>query len=101
MSAPVITILFVLALAFSRCTCDLQQDYRFNAQLDGNGDYTLYWNFDVATKNISFAVRVRTTGWVGFGLSPDGKMPQSDVVIGWVDSNQRVFLQVDKIIVSM
>ena len=46
--------------------------------------YELYWDYDNAAENISFAVRVRTMGWVGFGLSPNGDMVGSDVVIGWV-----------------
>jgi hypothetical protein len=38
------------------------------------------------------AEQVATTGWVGFGLSPNGQMPDSDVVIGWVtDDGQTVF----------
>ena len=41
---------------------------------------TLTWK----KQSIAFAVNVSTTGWVGFGLSPNGQMPQSDVVIGWV-----------------
>ena len=80
----------LLALCHSR---DLSQDYRFSSQLDGD-NYVMYWNFDYQTKNITFAVRVKTTGWIGFGLSPNGQMPQSDVVIGWVDNNGRAMLQV-------
>ena len=54
--------------------------YQFNAVLVQDY-YWLYWNL------ISFAVKVQTTGWIGFGfgLSPNGQMPGSDVVIGWVD----------------
>ena len=63
----------------------LQNRYTFSRMLDTNGQYLLYWSFDADT--ISFAVDVGTTGWVGFGLSPNGQMPQSDVVIGWVDDN--------------
>ncbi|XP_065886142.1 DBH-like monooxygenase protein 1 homolog [Dysidea avara] len=29
------------------------------------------------------AVQVQTTGWIGFGFSPNGGMTGSDVVIGW------------------
>ena len=57
-------------------------------------NYTLHWNFDRANENISFAVRVKTTGWVGFGISPNGQMPQSDVVIGWVDGSGTAHLNV-------
>ena len=60
--------------------------YPFSAVLldDENGYYALYWNFTRSTESIYFAVNVSTTGWVGFGLSPDGQMTGSDVVIGWV-----------------
>lgn len=63
----------------------LSENYAFSATLS-EGDYSLYWTFDQAAKTIAFAVRVQTMGWVGFGLSPNGQMPGSDVVIGWVDS---------------
>uniref|UniRef100_A0A1X7UIG5 DOMON domain-containing protein n=1 Tax=Amphimedon queenslandica TaxID=400682 RepID=A0A1X7UIG5_AMPQE len=58
--------------------------YQFNAVLVQDY-YWLYWNFSSSTELISFAVKVQTTGWIGFGLSPNGQMPGSDVVIGWVD----------------
>ena len=75
------------AFAVQVCTCahSLEEKYRFSAILDDG--YTLYWNFDLEQQTIAFAVNVSTTGWVGFGLSPNGQMPQSDVVIGWVDNN--------------
>ena len=68
--------------------------YDFHKTLDSAGKYELYWSFDLEKETISFAVRVQTTGWIGFGLSPNGQMPQSDVVIGWVDDNGKGYLQV-------
>ena len=56
--------------------------------------YELYWNFEAATQNLSIAVRVQTTGWIGFGISPNGGMPNSDVVTGWVTSGGEAFFQV-------
>ena len=73
---------------------DLEQNYNYNAILDDEGKYILYWNYDLEQENITFAVRVQTTGWIGFGLSPNGQMPQSDVVIGWVDDSGRSFFNV-------
>lgn len=32
-------------------------------------------------------MRVQTTGWIGFGISPNGQMRNSDVVIGWIDDS--------------
>ena len=66
---------------------DLSKDYRFQQVLDGEDSYILHWSFDLEASTIAFAVNVSTTGWVGFGLSPNGQMPLSDVVIGWVDDS--------------
>ena len=87
-----LTALFCLASGAQ----NLSTDYPFRATLLENGvdTYELFWRFDRDLKSITFAVRVNTTGWVGFGLSPNGEMPGSDVVIGWVDSNQRGYLDV-------
>ena len=81
------TVLVVLAAAMQLVACahNLDEEYRFSAVLDEG--YKLHWNFDLEQKAITFAVNVSTTGWVGFGLSPNGQMPGSDVVIGWVDNN--------------
>ena len=86
-------ILLVSALvALSSCV-DLQAKYPFSVVLldDGEGFYGLHWNFTRSTESIYFAVNVSTTGWVGFGLSPNGQMPGSDVVIGWVDGENSYF----------
>ena len=66
---------------FSRILYDAEGQY-----------YGLHWNFDIAAETIHFAVNVSTGGWVGFGVSPTGQMPGSDVVIGWVaDSGNKYF----------
>ena len=90
----------VLALAtlsgVSLCATDLEltQRYRFDKVLDQSGYYKLYWSFSRRNETITFAVRVRTTGWVGFGLSPNGQMPNSDVIIGWVDGSGEAHMHV-------
>ena len=50
--------------------------------------YELYWN--VTGNRIIFAVRAETTGWVGFGISPNGLMLNSDVIMGYVDDTTGV-----------
>lgn len=47
--------------------------------------YEMYRN--VTGDRITFAVRVETEGWVGFGISPTGLMLSSDVVMGFVDDD--------------
>ena len=73
---------------------DLSAEYRFSATLDSNGMYELFWNFDLDAQTIAFAVRVMTSGWVGFGVSPNGQMPGSDLIVGWVDDEGSVFFAV-------
>ena len=57
--------------------------------------YQLQWTFDVVQQTITFNVLVKTTGWVGFGLSPNGGMVGSDVVTGWVNDTG-AYLQVSR-----
>ena len=71
---------------------DLKSEYSFSATLHDN--YELYWSYDPAAETVKFAVRVRTEGWVGFGLSPNGQMPGSDVIIGWVNDQGEVVFHV-------
>ena len=70
----------------------LSEKYQFSRQLHDR--YTLYWTYDPTAEEVSFAVFVQTSGWIGFGLSPNGQMPGSDVVIGWVDDNGRSYFNV-------
>jgi len=63
--------------------------YRNFKVLDPLGKYALYWNLlaNKSTGNgiIQFAAEVETDGWLGFGISPNGGMIGSDIVLGWVD----------------
>ena len=76
----------------------LSDKYQFSHQLHDR--YTLYWTYDPVAEEVSFAVFVQTTGWIGFGLSPTGQMPGSDVVIGWVDDGGRSHFDVSPVIRS-
>ena len=78
-------VLLTAVVQLATCAHNLEEEYRFSAILSDG--YALHWNFDLEQQTIAFAVNVSTTGWVGFGLSPSGQMPQSDVVIGWVDND--------------
>ena len=73
----------ITILLSSYCLADLSSEYDHFASLDELGSYNLYWS--VEKNEVSFAVEVQTTGWVGFGISSgNGKMKGSDLVIGWV-----------------
>ena len=89
--ASLLVILFGSVAAAAHI--DLQVKYPFRVVLFDQNDqyYGLHWNFTRETQSIYFAVNVSTTGWVGFGLSPNGQMPASDVVIGWINGGQTYF----------
>ena len=58
------------------------EDYLGSVSLVDNDVYHLFWKND--DTSITFEVHAKVKGWVGFGLSPNGGMAKSDVVIGWV-----------------
>ena len=72
----------------------LSRQYTYNVQLDNEGRYTMFYSYNRKLSLLRIAVLVQTTGWIGLGISPNGQMPGSDVVMGWVDNNGQAFLQV-------
>ncbi|KAM9353609.1 DBH-like monooxygenase protein 2 homolog [Symphorus nematophorus] len=54
----------------------------FMEYLDQNHLVCLKWGFDNQQGKITFKLVVNTTGWVGFGFSPNGGMQGSDIVMG-------------------
>ena len=89
-------LLSLLPLMATSAHVELSSRYPFQKVLfDDQGQfYGLYWNYSIAAGTIHFAVNVSTTGWVGFGVSPNGQMPGSDVVIGWVAANRKAYVHV-------
>lgn len=59
----------------------------FSEYLHSSSSILLRWGFDVVKDTITFEVTVNTTGWVGFGFSPNGGMAGSDIFIGGVGPN--------------
>ena len=93
MESSTLLLLISLTVGLARAVPVNLQEYPFSLVLydQNNQYYGLHWNFTRETQSIHFAVNVSTTGWVGFGLSPNGQMPASDVVIGWVNGGQTYF----------
>ena len=88
----IISLLFLSAATADRHQ-ELAEKYN-NFHLLSSPAYELYWSYDSTTTNISVAVRVNTIGWVGFGISPNGGMPSSDVIMGWVTDGGEVHFNV-------
>ena len=91
-------LLFSTLLCLGYCAHINLDVYPFSSVLTadsgGSSLYSLYWNFSTADQTIAFAVKAKTNGWVGFGISPNGFMVDSDVVIGWVNDEGQAFLHV-------
>jgi hypothetical protein len=62
--------------------------------LDHYHKYHLKWKTDDRTETITFKVEVQTRGWVGFGISPNGGMKNSDIVIGWIADDGKTYFHV-------
>ena len=56
--------------------------------------YELYWKYTAESSRLDIAVRARTTGWVGFGVSERGNMVNADIAVGRVTDQGDVQLQV-------
>jgi hypothetical protein len=56
-----------------------------NVKSFGRDDFTLSWNI-VARSTFQFRLKGKTTGWLGFGISPKGMMVGSDILLAGVDS---------------
>ncbi|XP_064598301.1 DBH-like monooxygenase protein 1 homolog [Liolophura sinensis] len=60
--------------------------------LDEDEKFHLWWDFD--EEKVIFEVRVKTLGYVGLGLSPNGGMTGADVIMGGVsDVDGKVFFE--------
>ena len=100
------SVIFLAVLSLHGASCDahhhdhghadLNQKYNFKSVLheEGADIYTLHWKFDIESETISFAVNVSTNGWVGLGLSPNGGMVHSDIMIGWVSDSGEAHITV-------
>ena len=96
-SALLLLVAAPALLATAAHTPDLSKYPFYRTLYDDQGQYYgLYWNFSIAAKTIHFAVNVSTEGWVGFGVSPNGQMPGSDVVIGWVAGDRGLYFHVSR-----
>ncbi|XP_066533882.1 DBH-like monooxygenase protein 2 homolog [Hoplias malabaricus] len=83
-----VSLLLPLALALS-CGWGAAVDptLPFLESLDPGNSVQLRWGFDQLKDSIVFELSVKTTGWVGFGFSPNGGMTGADIVTGGVGPN--------------
>ena len=94
--SQLVFLLAVLLVLISLTNAALKDDYDHSAYLDVAEKYKLYWSVKDADKSIHFAAEVKTTGWVGFGISAglSGNMKGADIAMGYVDSTGNGHLKV-------
>lgn len=63
----------------------------FMEYLDQDNLVCLKWGFDDVQGTITFTFVVNTTGWIGFGFSPNGDMHGADIVMGGLGSSGSYF----------
>lgn len=70
-----------------------EDDYTHSLEADEDkpDQYQLFWKI-INDDEIQFEVHCKSTGWVGLGLSTNGGMAGSDIVIGWV-KNGKAYLK--------
>ena len=89
MLANVVVVLLALPQLASCSLADSSSDFPNALSLDPQENYKIFWKYDDTT--ITFEVKVKTQGYVGFGVSPNGGMAGSDMVIGWVQDDEVIF----------
>lgn len=62
--------------------------------LDSEGLFLVEWEAYLDTKSVVFELTVETTGFVGFGISPNGGMTGADIIIAGVHSNGSTYISV-------
>lgn len=83
--------LLFFVLTFLNPKCQGAEETRVET-LDSR--YTVEWKVNRNVETVEFLVIANTTGWVGFGLSYNGKMTGADIVIGGVSSNGQTYFEV-------
>ncbi|KAK6306094.1 hypothetical protein J4Q44_G00230190 [Coregonus suidteri] len=63
----------------------------FMEHLDVDNNVILKWGFREVQGTITFQLTFKTTGFVGFGFSPNGDMAGADIVIGGVGPKANYF----------
>src|SRR5882724_2691446 len=80
------------SVGYIRLLCLLNYAWTGSVHLDEN--LFLKWRADNIAKILTLSVEVRAKGWFGIGFSRNGRMDNSDLVVGWITSTGQIYLQV-------
>ena len=68
------------------------EDFPFYEELEVDQRFQLFWRID--GDDIVIEVHAKTFGWVGIGISPDGFMVGSDIIVGGVRGDREQYATV-------
>uniref|UniRef100_A0A3Q3AID2 DOMON domain-containing protein n=1 Tax=Kryptolebias marmoratus TaxID=37003 RepID=A0A3Q3AID2_KRYMA len=88
--SALLSFLFI-SLAWTKATW--ASDYNLTHTVSLDAKVSLKWGFNDPKGNITFQLKISTTGWVGFGLGLHDNMVNADIVVGGLGSNGSYFLQ--------
>jgi len=81
-------LIFTTLLAFSLC-----HFVEYSSDISKDDTYKLKWAISEETSQIRIELDVKTTGWIGFGLSSKGQMADSDVYLCYVKKDGTAIVQ--------
>ncbi|XP_008820148.2 DBH-like monooxygenase protein 2 [Nannospalax galili] len=84
-------LLLVLAALYQGKHLNPTSHLRYSRFLDPSNTVFLRWDFDYAAEIITFEIQIRTTGWVGLGITDRYTFVGSDLVVGGVLPSGNVY----------
>ena len=48
----------------------------------------MYWTVDDSSDTVEIGLEVESSGWIGWGISPNGQMVNSDVIVAWIEDDE-------------
>ena len=70
-------------------------DFSFSTYLEENHQFRLYWTH-LDDDVIDIGIEANTTGWIAIGISPNGGMENSDIMLGWIDDEDGTAILQDR-----
>ena len=86
-------VLLSLPWALVALNADKPSDLDYQMACDNNDNYWIYWKHDEVDLTVEF--HVATAAWIGFGISPNGRMWESDIMMMGVTAAADPYLEVE------
>ena len=88
--------LLLMALASGTALSSMgawDDEFDYASDLEEQQRFRLYWS-NLEDDVIELGIEAESTGWIAVGISPNGGMVNSDIILAWVDdANSSVHLE--------